>query len=193
MNQILQTVSIISNLIFNVLLWYELTAIVLWELSRKNLFVPSWPQLYFCFKKLEKTAFNKFVKANDVTGNKRYESFFNHLNNFYLLNDTMKAYRLRLLVGYFGYLCFPASGPGPRPEICIWWPRPSNCVCLFFVLQLKFVKSAPTCIYLLVKYNVGNKHIAIVWNFFTRDIFDILNFGYNCSHSVNFFFLIQLL
>ena len=71
------------------------------------------------FKKLEKTAFNKFVKANDVTGNKRYESFFNYLNNFYLLNDTMKAYRLRLLVGYFGYLCFPASGPGPRPEICI--------------------------------------------------------------------------
>ena len=147
MNQILQTVSITSYLLFNVLLWCELTAIVLCELSRKKLFVPSWPQLYFCFKKLEKTAFNKFIKANDVAGNKRYESFFNHLNNFYLLKETMKAYKLRLSVGYFGYFCFAAPGPGPRPQICIWRPRPSNCVCLFFILQLKFIKSAPTCMY----------------------------------------------
>ena len=84
----------------------------------------------------------------------------------------------------------------PSPAlICFYQPWHLIWVCLFFVLQLKFVivtvftyiNSVPILIYSLFKYKIQLLKIS------SQDIFSIFLIGYSWSHSVHFHFVIQLL
>ena len=103
------------------------------------------------------------------------------------------VFRLLALVVVPG-LQFILTGPIPQIEHQPWR---SNCVCLFLVLQLKFVVvtlSTQTQCLLIYTY-----FLSIMWEISKlleislQEIFSIFLIGYNWSHSVHFHFVIQLL
>ena len=94
-----------------------------------------------------------------------------------------------------------------RPLVCFYQPWHSICVCLFFVLQLKFL-IVTVCIYLNSALLICIYYLSIMWeiisivrNFFTRDICNVLYFLYfvprlfkTCFKWIFIFFnLIQLI
>ena len=101
------------------------------------------------------------------------------------------------------YLCFPSPAPWPWSSICIYWQRPSVCfyqpwhlicVCLFFVLQLKFVIVTVSTYLLICTYFLSIMwEISKLFEISSQGILSIFLIDYNWSHSVHFHFVIQLL